>query len=78
MRTTQYRPLEPIDIDGPTHLLIKRWRKWKRAFNFYPNGQAITDSGQKHSLLLHFASPAVQDIFGTLEEPNPVVDDRFE
>ena len=78
MTTTQYRPLEPIDIDGPTHLLGERWRKWKPAFNFYANGQAITDSGQKHSLLLHFAGPAVQDIFETLEEPNPAVDDRFE
>ena len=78
MANIQYRPVDPLDIDGPTHQLGERWRKWKRALNFYIDGQAITDSGQKHSLLLHFAGPAVQDIFETLTEPDPAVEDRFD
>ena len=78
MANIQYRPVDPLDIDGPTHQLGERWRKWKRALNFYIDGQAITDSGQKHSLLLHFAGPAIQDIFETLTEPDPAVEDRFD
>ena len=73
-----YRPVDPLVLDGPAHLISERWRKWKRSFLFFISAQDITDPDRKHSFLLHFAGEAVQDLFETLSEPVPAVDDRFE
>ena len=74
-----YQPaLQQLDLNCPAHLMGERWRKWKRSFNFYVAGQAITGSARKHSLLLHLAGPSTQDFFETLKEPTPAVEDRFE
>ena len=73
-----YQPLKELDLDGLAHLMGERWRKWKRSFNFYVVGQAITGSARKHSLLLHLAGPATKDLFETLTEATPAVKDCFE
>ena len=73
-----YRPVDPLVLNGPAHLISERWRKWKRSFLFFISAQDITDPNRKHSFLLHFAGEAVQDLFETLSEPVLAVDDRFE
>ena len=73
-----YRPVDPLVLHGPAHLISERWRKWKRSFLFFISAQNITDPDRKHSFLLHFAGEAVQDLFETLSEPVPAVNDRIE
>ena len=46
--------------------------------HLYVAGQIITGSARKHSLLLHLAGPATQDLFETLTEQTHAVEDRFE
>ena len=49
-----------------------RWRKWKRAFEYYAEGKGIENVRKKTSQLLHFAGMEVQDIFEDLQYPGPV------
>ena len=62
------RPLSTLDVSGPAHVVAIRWQKWKRSFQFYTEGQQITDSARRRALLLHYAGRTVQDIYETLEE----------
>ena len=62
------RPLSTLDVSGPAHVVAIRWQKWKRSFQFYTEGQQITDSARRRALLLHYAGTTVQDIYETLEE----------
>ena len=71
------RLIEPLNLTGANHVIAERWRHWKRSFQFYVDGQAITDAKRQHSQLLHYAGPAVQDIFETLQEPHPAIENRY-
>ena len=50
----------------------EKWRKWKRAFEYYAKGKAINNARKKACQLLHFARMEVQDIFEDLEGPGPI------
>ena len=62
------QPLVPLDTSGPAHVIGERWRKWKRSFQFFVDGQGITDNARKRALLLHSAGTAVQDAYVNLTE----------
>ncbi|XP_062511800.1 uncharacterized protein K02A2.6-like [Corticium candelabrum] len=74
-RDSERRPIETLDITGPAHIVAERWRKWKRSFQYYIEGQGITDHSRQRSLLLHYAGTAVQDIHESLTEA-AVTDDN--
>ena len=71
------RPIEPLDISGPAHVVAERWRKWKRSFTFYIDGQGIENPRRQRSLLLHYAGMDVQDLHEGLEE-NSMEDNVYE
>ena len=64
--------LPPLDLTGPASQVAERWRKWKRAFEYYAEGKGIENVRKKTSQLLHFAGMEVQDIFEDLQDPGPV------
>ncbi|KAL9967411.1 hypothetical protein ACROYT_G025630 [Oculina patagonica] len=64
--------LPPLDLTGPASQVAERWRKWKRAFEYYAEGKGIENVRKKTSQLLHFAEMEVQDIFEDLQDPGPV------
>ena len=84
-----YRPVDPLVLDGPAHLIFERWSQWKRSFLFFISAQDITDFDSKHNFLLHLAGEAVQDLFETLSvasscwstivlsAPSPCLDKHF-
>ncbi|KAF6023362.1 hypothetical protein EB796_018334 [Bugula neritina] len=43
-----------------------RWKKWKRAFEYFVVGRGVTNAAQKKALLLNMAGEEVQDIFEVL------------
>lgn len=55
-----------------------RWRKWKRAFEYYAEGQSLTDAKKKTAQLLHFAGMDLQDLFEDLPDPGPVPEEDDE
>ena len=61
-----------FDVTGSAHEVSTRWKKWKRSFTYYADGNGISDETRKKNLLLHLAGLEVQDIFDTLPEPPPV------
>ena len=64
--------LPPLDLTGPASQVADRWRKWKRAFEYYAEGKGIDNVRKKTSQLLHFAGMEVQDIFEDLQDPGPI------
>ena len=62
------RPLAPLDTSGPAHVVGERWRKWNLSFQFFVDGQGLTDNARKRALLLHNPGPAVQDVYENLTE----------
>jgi len=57
--------VERFDVhDTPT--ITPRWRKWRRAFDYFLVAKGVTAAAQKKTLLLHLAGPDVQDIYDTL------------
>ncbi|KAL9985472.1 hypothetical protein ACROYT_G007886 [Oculina patagonica] len=64
--------LPPLDLTGPASQVAERWRKWKRAFEYYAEGKGIDNVRKKTSQLLHFAGMEVQDVFEDLQDPGPV------
>ena len=55
-------------VVGAPHEVAVRWKKWRRSFQYYVEGRGITDNARLRSMLLHFAGPAVQELFETLTE----------
>ncbi|KAF6030125.1 hypothetical protein EB796_011565 [Bugula neritina] len=43
-----------------------RWKKWKRAFEYFVVGRGVTNAAQKKALLLNMAGKEAQDIFEVL------------
>ena len=66
------KPLSPLDLTGPASQVGERWRKWKRAFEYFAEGKGIDNVRKKTSLLLHFAGMDVQDIFEELQDPSHI------
>lgn len=64
--------LPPLDLTGPAPQVADRWRKWKRAFEYYAEGKGMDNARKKTSQLLHFAGMDVQDIFEDLQDPGPI------
>lgn len=61
------------DIGGVSNFDIAgeagpRWRKWRKAFEYYIIARGIKEDERKKALLLHCAGPAVQEVFETLPE----------
>ena len=61
-------PLPPFDCSGDPTSVGPRWKRWKKAFQFYVDGKGIENNNQKRALLLHSAGMDVQDIFETLTD----------
>ena len=64
--------LLPMDLSGSASQVAEKWRKWKRAFEYYAEGKGIDNARKKTSQLLHFAGMEVQDIFEDLQDPGPI------
>ena len=79
MATTE-RALPTFDLSGSASQVADRWRKWKRAFEYYAEGKAITGAHRKTAQLLHLAGLRLQDIYEDLRDPWPVnveTDDEY-
>ena len=59
-------PLPPFDCSGDPTSVGPRWKRWKKAFQFYIDGKGVQNNGQKRALLLHSAGMDVQAIFETV------------
>ena len=35
------KALPPLDLTGPASQVAERWRKWKRAFEYFAEGKGI-------------------------------------
>eukprot|EP00112_Aurelia_sp_Birch-Aquarium-sp1_P009823 Seg2131.1 transcript_id=Seg2131.1/GoldUCD/mRNA.D3Y31 product="putative protein K02A2.6" protein_id=Seg2131.1/GoldUCD/D3Y31 len=57
-----------FDCHGDPTTVGARWKKWKRAFDFFVVGKAITNVAQKKALLLHCGGMGMQDIYYTFPE----------
>lgn len=68
------RALPPLDLSGSSSQVAQKWRKWKRAFEYYADGKGLENTRKKTSQLLHFAGMEVQDIFEDIADPNPAAD----
>ncbi|XP_015755918.1 PREDICTED: uncharacterized protein LOC107335405 [Acropora digitifera] len=64
--------LSPMDLSGSASQVAEKWRKWKRAFEYYAQDEGIDNARKKTSQLLYFAGMEVQDIFEDLQEPGPI------
>jgi len=60
-------PLPQFDCSGDPTSITPRWKRWKKAFQFYIDGKGVQNNDQKKALLLHSAGMDVQDIFDTLD-----------
>ena len=65
------KDLPTLDINGSAAAVNERWRKWKRAFEYYADGASLTDAKKKTSQLLHLAGMDLQDIYEDLIDPGP-------
>ena len=70
--------LPVLDLSGSAAQVTERWRKWKRAFEYYAEGQGITDAKKKTAQLLHYAGMELQDLFEDLPDPGPAPEDDDE
>ena len=61
-------PLPLFDCSGDPTSVGPRWKRWKKAFQFYVDGKGVENNNQKWALLLHSAGMDVQDIFETLPD----------
>ena len=56
-------------ISGHASEVQKRWKKWRRAFQYFIEAKGITDPDRQRSMLLHKAGLQIQEIFEDLEDP---------
>ena len=66
------KQLPTLDINGPAAQVLDRWKRWKRAFLYYVDGQGLMDAGKKTAQMHHFAWFDVQDLFEDLRDPGPI------
>ena len=65
----EFGGLLPFDCKGVITSVAPRWKKWKKAFEYYILAKGITNSNRKKGLLLHCAGIEVQELFETLQDP---------
>lgn len=70
------RALPPLDLSGLSYQVAQKWRKWKRAFEYYAEGRGLGNTRKKTSQLLRYAGREVQDIFEDIADPDPANDDQ--
>ena len=58
-------PAFDIHLDGNTG---PRWKKWLTRLERLLTGMNITENKRRKALMLHFAGPAVDEIFDTLDD----------
>ena len=63
------RGIQAFNCRGDSTSVGPRWRRWRKAFQFYVDGRGITAAARKKALLLHCAGMEVQEIFETLTDP---------
>ena len=68
--------INPCDCTGNQTSVGPR-RQWKRFFEFFLEAKGITKDTQKQALLLHCAGKDVQDIFVTLSDRGPALDEEM-
>ena len=56
------RPLPVFDVSGSAHEVSTRWQKWKRSFNYYADGEGLTNQKKKKSELLHLAGMEMPEL----------------
>ena len=61
-------PLRFFDCSGDAASVGPRWKRWKKAFQFYVDGKGIQNNDQRKALLLHCAGMEVQDIYDTITD----------
>ena len=66
--------LSPMDLSGSASQTPEKWRKRKHTFEYYAEGEGIDSAYKKTSQLLHFVRMEVQDIFGDLQDPGPILE----
>ena len=44
--------LPTLDINGPASEVSERWKRWKRTFLYYADGQGLTDANKRRAQLL--------------------------
>ena len=72
----EFGNINPCDCTGNPTSVGPRWRRWKRSFEFFLEAKGITKDTQKQALLLHCAGHDVQDMFVTLSDPGPALDEE--
>ena len=79
MDSSTSTPLPPLDLQGSSAVVAERWKRWRRAFEYYCDAKGISTSAKKKSTLLHLLGMDVQDLFEDLADPGPVPanDDGF-
>eukprot|EP00794_Sanderia_malayensis_P004282 gene4282-4850_t len=61
-----------FDCKGEPTTVGARWRKWRRAFEFFIEGKGVRDAKQMKAMLLHCGGMDLQDVYFTLPEaPEP-------
>ena len=55
-----------FDCKGEPTTVGARWRKWRRAFEFFVDGKGVKDPKQMKALLLHCGGMDLQDVYFTL------------
>ena len=70
--------LSVLDLLGSAAQVADRWRKWKRAFEYYTKGQSLSKASKKTAQMLHFAGMELQDLFEDLQDPSPVPEEDDE
>ena len=71
MKAVEIGGMQKFDPSGDVGSVGIRWEKWLRGFRLYSQGKGVNDPGQMKALLLHSAGNEVQDIYYTLQEPDP-------
>jgi hypothetical protein len=62
------RGIKPFDCRGDSTSVGPRWRRWRKAFQFYVEGRGITAAARRKTLLLHSVGMEVHEIFETLKD----------
>ena len=64
------RGILQFDCKGDSTSVGTRWRRWKKAFQFYVDGRGVTAATRQKALLFHCAGMDVQEVFETLTDPD--------
>ena len=60
-----------FNLNGDINSMGFRWKKWLQSFELFAEGKGVANPKELKSLMLHHAGRAVQDIFFSIEIPEP-------